>query len=298
MQWAEGKIARTRLQQPHEYGAFLEDQWEKVPLFSPDELFAGFQKYHSEAAAAEALLTDGSLHVWTDAIRELPNVGTFVYGEQLGLHSMRTHELSYSEYARQRPTSDDYAGLEFHHDLDSSRDMRPLLKECQISPLHAHDLENHREDICLLNQAKTQARLVEPASACIIEAGVQLKRLVLSSVILPSNQEPTYPLTPNLRMLDLTSLRSLEVQNSLLEDQCDLPAMARQRNAFLIALLEKCSSSLQELKLDLGDPDDLSKAWPTKRVVAVPLLALRRLHLEGYVHPKKTLKMARDDALP
>jgi hypothetical protein len=232
------------------------------------------------------LLTDGSLHVWTDAIRELPNIETFVYGEELGLDSRRTHEWSYRQYARQWPTSDDYGGLEFQHDLDRSRHMRPLLEEFQISPLHAHDWEYHREDICILTRTKTQARLVEPASACIIEAGVQLKRLVLSSAYLASNQEQTYPLTPNLRSLDLTSLRSLEMQNSLIESRCGLPAMARQRNAFLIALLEKCSSSLQELKLDLGDPDDLRQAWPTKKVNAVPLLALRRLHLEGYVHPK------------
>jgi hypothetical protein len=51
-QWAEGKITRTRFQQPHEYGAFLEDHWEKEPLFSPSQMFAGFQKYHGEVAAA------------------------------------------------------------------------------------------------------------------------------------------------------------------------------------------------------------------------------------------------------
>jgi hypothetical protein len=285
-QWADGNITRTRFSEPYEYGAFLEDQWEKDPLFSPSELFAGFQKYHSEAAAVQTLLAAGSLQVWTDAIEELPNVGAFGYGEELGLYSRRTYEMSYSEYVRERPTSDDYAGLEFQHDLDRSQHMRPLLKVCQISPLHAHDLDYDREEVCLLNQTKTQARLVEPVSACIIEASARVERLVLSSALLASNQTPDYPLAPNLRLLDLTCLRSLEVQNHLIEDRCDLPATARQRNAFLIALLEKCSSSLQELKLVLGDLDDLRETWPKKRVLALQLPALRRLHLEGFVHPK------------
>jgi hypothetical protein len=285
-QLAEGRITRTRFQQPHEYGAFLEDQWEKEPLFSPSELSAGFQKYHTEAAAAQTLLMDGSLHVWTDAIAEMPNVENFVYGDEPRLYR-RKHKLSYSEFARERPTSDDYdyAGLEFQHDLDRSHDMRPLLSECSISPLHAHDPDYHREEICLLHQAKSQARLVEPVSACIIAAGARLEKLVLSSAILASNEEPDYPLTPNLRLLDLTSLRSFELQNHLIEDRCDLPATARHRNAFLIALLEKCSGSLQELKLVLGDLDDLRQAWPVKEILAVQLPALRRLRLEGFVHP-------------
>jgi hypothetical protein len=83
----------------------------------------------------------------------------------------------------------------------------------------------------------------------------------------------------------------------LIEDRSDLPATARRRNHFLTALLEKCSSSLQELKLALGESDDIRGAWPAKRVLAVQLPALRRLHLEGFVYPKG-LPVDRDYALP
>jgi hypothetical protein len=127
-QWAEGRIIRTRFPQPYEYVALLDEQWENEPLFSQGELFAGFQTYHNLAVSAQTLLTDGSLDVWTNAIRELPNVETFKYGEPAESRLYRrTHELSYSEYERERPTSDDYAGLEFQHDLDRSHDLRPLL---------------------------------------------------------------------------------------------------------------------------------------------------------------------------
>jgi hypothetical protein len=95
----------------------LDEQWENEPLFSQGELFAGFQTYHNLAVSAQTLLTDGSLDVWT-----------FKYGEPAESRLYRrTHELSYSEYERERPTSDDYAGLEFQHDLDRSHDLRPLL---------------------------------------------------------------------------------------------------------------------------------------------------------------------------
>lgn len=60
----------------------LESAWAKDPLFSPEELLASYHEYHKQAQAARALLADGSLQVWTNAIKQLPNVKAFEYGKQ------------------------------------------------------------------------------------------------------------------------------------------------------------------------------------------------------------------------
>ena len=64
--------------------AHLESAWAKNPLFSPEELLASYQEYQNQAQAAQALLTDGSLQVSTNAIRQLSNVKTFEYGRHKG----------------------------------------------------------------------------------------------------------------------------------------------------------------------------------------------------------------------
>jgi len=51
------------------------------PLYIPGKLFASFWGYRRQALAAQALLDNGFLQVWTDTIRQLPNIITFDYGK-------------------------------------------------------------------------------------------------------------------------------------------------------------------------------------------------------------------------
>lgn len=243
-------------------------------------MFVGFQEYHKQAVAAQTLLTDGSLRVWTETIKKFPRVETFKYG---GLNLIGpTLEVSWSDFMSIKADRD-AGNRESQPDLLTTTSQYPRhpLGICTISPSHPHD-EYHKQSICRLDQARMQARLVEPASTCINEAGACPKALILTSAIVALT--PDAPLLPNLQALDFTRLRSLSWEKHLYEDETDLSARKNARNDFLLALLRKCSCSLQELTLVLSEE---VRHWPPRSFGGLQLLALRKLRLEGPVHPRR-----------
>lgn len=257
-QWAGSNNMHVPNWHGGNYGALLEDLWDMDPIFSRSEVFAGFQKYHSQALEAQALLTDGSLDVWTDMIREL-NVDTFRYGK---VHDGESQD-----------------------NLTTSRRYGSLSGDCKINMLHPHDANYHEDSFCLLNYARSQAQLVEPALACISNARAHSKKFTLSSAIVITR--PHFSLPPNLLNLDLTSLRSLTWEGNLIQDGFDSPAGDLDREEFLLALLQKCCQTLQELKLVL----DAKRPWlHPRRLVEFQLPALRRLHLESDIYPIKYVR--------
>lgn len=296
----------------------LESEWARDPLFTSDEVYASFQEYRSQALAAQALLTDGSLRVWTDAIRQFANVKYFEYGK-LKEH-VRTFGMPVPLWDDPEADSDDDPPDPRPR---SNVPMIPHLKEslhyghiyakrvCKIMANHPHDqpyFDNddeydiyadsyndpyHPASVCQLNDIRAQTGLIEPVAACIHAAGVRPEKLTLSSAL--STFEPGSPLPPSLQSLDLSRLRSLEWRTGVYADGTHHEAPPRERNAFMMALLHKCHATLQELRIipdetigpgHVADPSRL-KFWPPKEAKLLPLPNLRQLHLTGSVDPRR-----------
>ncbi|GAB7335144.1 hypothetical protein MBLNU13_g06979t2 [Cladosporium sp. NU13] len=211
-------------------------------------------EYHKQAQAAQALLTDGSLRVWTNAIRQFSNVKTFEYGK---------HKEQ---------------GFRYHPHDEEDYD----LYDDEPQPYHP-------SSVCALNAIRTQAGLIEPISACIRNAGVHPEKLILSSAL--TFFEPEYPIPPNLQS-HLSGLRSLEWRARLFEDGTDHPTSAEELYRFLEALLHQCYPSLQMLRVNMwsagehGIGGDVSPVWPPKQIKHLPLPHLRHLDLKGGVNPR------------
>ena len=286
--------------------AHLESAWAKNPLFSPEELFASYQEYHKQAQAAQALLTDGSLQVWTDAIRQLTNVKTFDYGrhkeqgfrcEALGPPRLFKRE-NHGESDKRRSSHDLILIPHMYEELPCVH--TPRKPVCGIIPDHPHDEEDfglydedlrpyHPESVCALNAIRTQAALIEPISACIHNAGVQPENLIISSAL--TIFEPEHPIPPNLKG-HLSGLRSFEWRARLFEDGTDWPKSPDELYIFLKALLHQCHLSLQSLRIVMwsagwrGIGTDSPPTWPPKEIKHLPLPHLRQLDLKGGVNPR------------
>lgn len=287
-----------------EYLVRLESDWANDPLFSPEELLASYQEYRKQAQAAQALLTDSSLQVWTDTIRQLPNVKTFEYGkhkeqgfrcEPFGTPPRLIEQDSDEKSDKQRSSRNlpliphPYYGLPCRH--------VPREPVCRILPDHPHDEEDfglyddesyHPSSVCRPNAIRTQAGLIEPISTCIHNAGVQPEKVILSSAL--TTFEPKNPLPPNLRS-HLSGLRSLEWRARLFKDGSHHTASTPELHRFLNALLQQCHSSLQNLSVtstagEEGIGSDTSPVWPPKQIKQLPLPQLRHLNLSDFINPR------------
>lgn len=205
--------------------AHLESAWAKDPLFSPEELLASYHEYHKQAQAARALLADGSLQVWTNAIKQLSNIKAFEHGKQKG-YWPRCGALGALLSPSESDSDEDFRKRRSAHDLPTISQLymrHPCLhtrreQVCGILPDHPHDEGDHglyhdgtqpchTSSLCQLNTIRLQAGLIEPISACIKNAGAHPEKLTLSSALTP--YVPGCPLPPNLRSLDLSRLSSL-----------------------------------------------------------------------------------------
>lgn len=250
----------------------LERIWVEEPLFSPEELLSSFQDYRRQALAAQALLTDGSLRVWTDTFRELPHVETFEYAKLQEHRRERetpwiSRDLTDPWEDSERYNNQPFEERKFSPELPSGQHLYALPGErvCRILPDHPHDHvhgrprgeEYHTLSLCRTNVKQMQIGLVEPASACINEAGAQPQKLILSSALATFEPLPGSPLPPNLQSLDLSRLRSLVWRTEVSRDEGDrkhwLFERIYERGWFVTALLRKCSHSLQELRIVLSN---------------------------------------------
>jgi hypothetical protein len=250
----------------------LESAWVKNPVFTPEELLDGYNEYHRQAQAAQALLTDGSLQVWIDTIKESSNVKTFGYG-RFKRHGVRSRDSAFNDW---------------RHVFRE--------RECKIHPDHPHDDNipsseaHHRSSVCQGHAARTQAGLVESISACINRAGAKPDRLILSSAF--TTFEPECPLPPNFRNLDFSHLRTLEWRAAVVIGDSYQETTAYERNAFLMALLQKCHTSLQELRTTVDNIDEEGPSdgqfpfWPPRKAAHLSLPDLRQLYLTGFVAPR------------
>jgi len=286
----------------------MESAWASRPLFSPEDLLASFQDYRRQALAAQSLLTDGSLHVWEETIRQFPNAKTFEYGK------LKEHERTYERpiflpRAWYESETDSVEGLEkrrvsldlptlphlveevLHHHVRNTA-------ECRVHRDHPHDDYYHWDDgvtyhppsECQLHAIRVQAALIEPISACINAAGAQPETLIFSSAL--TTFETGHPLPPNLQALDLSRLRSLEWRTDLFNDGSHVPSSAHELNAFIMALLQKCHLSIQDLRIvpDIGEERldrERTSLWPPLEATHLPLPNLRRLHLTDLVAPHR-----------
>jgi hypothetical protein len=262
-------------------------------------LFASFREYCRQALAAQAVLDDGSLQVWTDTIRQLSNAKTFEYGK------LKEHSITCSNPGvLPRPWNDLTAiGFEdlpmriFFNDLSGLPPL-PHLREgnlCQHSSDEQYrrirrDRSREPSDgvifgleyrvLAAFYAIRTQVGLIEPVSACINAADAQPEKLLLSSKLAPFATDS--PLPPDLRSLDLSRLRSLEWRTELFDDGTDFPSSGQERNRFIIALLRKCHLSIQDLRIapetdHNGLDHDREVLWPPAEAKFLPLPNLRRL---------------------
>jgi len=305
-------IERNLTDHPIRYGPELETdldskRW-KEPSYAPGELFASFREYRRQALAAQAVLDDGSLQVWTDTIKQLPNVKTFEYGK------LKKHSITCSNPgALPRPWDDltaigfkDLAMRNFFNDLSSVPPLPHLRKGilCQHSPGEQYrriHRDRSREpsdgvifglkyrDLAAFYAIRTQVGLIEPVSACINAAYAQPEKLLLLSTLAPFATNS--PLPPDLRSLDLSRLRSLEWRTELFDDGSEFPSSGQERNRLIMALLRKCHLSIQDLRIipetdHNGLDHDREVLWPPAEAKFLPLPNLRRLHLTGSMAPR------------
>jgi hypothetical protein len=286
----------------------LESAWAKDPLFSPEELLASYQEYRKQAQAAQALLANGSLQVWTDAIRQFPNVKAFEYGKRKE-HGPTCSTLGPLPYTPELDSDEESENRKSAHDLPTIPHPYyrfrcvhvPRERVCRILPDHPHDAEEfdlyddeieayHPSSVCALNAIRTQAGLIEPISACIKAADLQPETLIFSSALTTFERES--PLPPALQNLDLSRLSSLEWRAQLFEDGTHYRAPTDELNIFLTALLQQCHLSLQTLHIvaensgEHGIGWDSSPLWPFKQIKQVTLPNLRQLHLKGSVNAR------------
>jgi hypothetical protein len=291
----------------------MESAWAKDPLFSPGELFASYQEYHRKAQAAQALLTNGSLQVWTNAIRQLPNVKTFEFGK----HKERDPACETRSYSLRPSAQGSNAGPEERpssHDLTAIPQLyeqvlcihAPGMRDCKINPSHPHDEDGdlsyygdeshsdtpyHSSSVCELNAIRTQATLIEPVSLCIKNAGAQPESIIFASTLTTFELECLLP--PNLRSLTgLSSIRSLEWRTEVFKDGTRNQASPLEQNTFLLALLRECRLLLQNLRIvaDIGNKRrpflQRHTIWPPEQFSQLPLSNLRQLHLTGTLQPR------------
>lgn len=293
----------------------IESAWAKDPVFSPGELFASYQEYHRKAQAAQALLTDGSLQVWTNAIRHLPNVKTFEFGKHEGRDSAcDTRSFSL------RPSARDSNGWQAKR--SSSQGLTaipqlyeqvlcihaPSMRDCKINPRHPHDEDDddssftgdesyaytqyHPSSVCELNAIRAQANLIEPVSLCIKDAGARPETIIFASAL--TTFEPECPLPPDLRsLIGLSSIHSLEWRTEVFKDGTSDQASPLENNKFLLALLRESRLSLQSLRIvaDIGSKRrplrQRHTIWPPEQFSQLPLSNLRQLHLTGTLQPRE-----------
>jgi hypothetical protein len=291
----------------------LEAVWASEPLFTPEELLASSREYQRQALAAQALLTDGSLSVWTDALRQFSNVKAFEYGKLRKQNPTAGRSGPLANPWDEVRTYNDEGVMEWEGH-SAALPTLPVLhntypykhifgeRDCRVHPDHPHDspwhtYENrpygepyHPASVCQHNEIRTQTGLIEPISGFINAAGVRPESLTLSSAL--TVFEPENPLPPNFHSLDLSHLRSLEWRTEIFQDGTNRPAPANERNAFLTALLQKCHLTLQDLRLSRDDtlaeyvaPDIIQPLWPPEKAdyKLLPLPNLRQLYLAGSV---------------